>query len=76
MRMKVQAQALQHDDKLVNQNNDRIVSIIHAGLVVPSGKVEIVIDRGNGKRTCHYWNKRTEIAIERDESQNRELSSD
>jgi hypothetical protein len=66
MKMKVQAQALQQNDKLVNQNNDRIISIIHAGLSVPSGKVAIVIDRGNGIWTRHYWNKRTEIAIERE----------
>lgn len=66
MRLKVQARDLQPEDVCLGSLT-RILGRPSAGVSTPSGKVDIKVQRGNGKVVYVCWNARTEIGIERSE---------
>lgn len=64
--MKVEAQDLRFDD-ICTGSMTRIIGRPSAGISTPSGKVDIKVQRRNGKVAYVCWGKRTKIGIERND---------
>lgn len=60
--MKIQARALQPGDRL---GSDELVVLVSAGVRTPSGKVEVVLTRGDGQRRRATWVAYTLINVVR-----------
>ena len=67
MEAKVQAQDL-HQGDYVPLTKATVMRVSRAGLHIPSGKVEIVLQSGNNTRGLRtvLWGKYTEIVVERE----------
>lgn len=65
MKLKVQAQYLQPGD--IVGNGEKILKIVKAGISIPVGKCEVVLENYNKNVRNTYWGKYTEVTIERPE---------
>lgn len=65
MKIKVQAQHLQPGD--IVGGGEKVLKIVNAGISIPAGKCEIVLENYNKEIRCSYWGKYTPINIERAE---------
>lgn len=65
-RIKVRAQDLRKADYLP-LSKETVVGVTTSGLVIPAGKVEVILGGGITAHRLAYWNKTTEILVERQE---------